>query len=234
MKPTLGLFAVLLLAAGFATAAGAQEASADPAAAVTTAADTPPLPPEPLPPPQAPPPPPAVPPVNVLMHTALGDIRVALDKQHAPVTVANFLRYVDSKRFDGITFYRAVKIGPYGNYGMLQGGLRGNPKKLYPPIAHESPRTTGLSHLDGALSMARAAPGSAKADFFFVIGDLVSLDGQPTGEDVGYAVFGRVTEGMDVVRKILDEPIALEAGEGVMKGQMLFDPVKILTVRRVD
>jgi peptidyl-prolyl cis-trans isomerase A (cyclophilin A) len=215
----------LVLAVGFATAAGAQEAAADPVApAASPAAEAPP----------APPPPPAIPPVNVMMHTALGDIRVALDKQHAPVTVANFLRYVDSKRFDGITFYRAVKIGPYGNYGMLQGGLRGNPKKVYPPIAHESPRTTGLSHLDGALSMARAAPGSAKADFFFVIGDLVSLDGQPTGDDVGYAVFGRVTEGMDVVRKILDEPIALEAGEGVMKGQMLFDPVKILTVRRVD
>ena len=225
MKPTFGLFAALVLAVGFATAAGAQEATADPVApAASPAAEAPPQPP----------PPPAIPPVNVLMHTALGDIRVALDKQHAPVTVANFLRYVDSKRFDGITFYRAVKIGPYGNYGMLQGGLRGNPKKVYPPIAHESPRTTGLSHLDGALSMARAAPGSAKADFFFVIGDLVSLDGQPTGDDVGYAVFGRVTEGMDVVRKILDEPIALEAGEGVMKGQMLFDPVKILTVRRVD
>ena len=229
MKPTLRLFAALVLAAGFATAAGAQEATADTTAPALTApaAEAPPEPP-------APPPPPAIPPVNVLMHTALGDIRIALDKQHAPVTVANFLRYVDSKRFDGITFYRAVKIGPYGNYGMLQGGLRGNPKKVYPPIAHESPRTTGLSHVDGALSMARAAPGSARADFFFVIGDLVSLDGQPTGDDVGYAVFGRVTEGMDVVRKILDEPIALEAGEGVMKGQMLFDPVKILTVRRVD
>mgnify|MGYP006281221699 CR=1 FL=1 len=174
------------------------------------------------------------PPIKVLMHTALGDILVGLDKHKAPVTVTNFLRYVDAKRFDGITFYRAVKIGSYGTHGMVQGGLRGSPKKVYPAIAHESPRDTGLSHLDGALSMARGAPGSARADFFFVIGDLVSLDGQPSGEDVGYAVFGRVLEGMDVVRKILDQPVVIDGGEGAMKGQMLFDPVRILTMRRVD
>ena len=197
------------------------ETSPPPAAAAEAVAPEVPAPAEP-------------PPVKVLMHTALGDILVGLDKHKAPVTVANFLRYVDAKRFDGITFYRAVKIGSYGTHGMVQGGLRGNPKKVYPPIAHESPRDTGLSHLDGALSMARAAPGSARADYFFVIGDLVSLDGQPSGEDVGYAVFGRVLEGLDVVRKILDQPVVIDGGEGAMKGQMLFDPVRILTMRRVD
>lgn len=178
--------------------------------------------------------PPAADIVKVLLHTARGDIQLALDKEHAPVTVKNFLHYVDQKRFDGSDFYRAVKIGDEGKYGLVQGGLRGNPKRVFKPIAHESPRQTGLSHLSGAISMARTAPGTATADFFIVVGDLTALDGQSTGDDPGYAVFGRVTDGMDVVREILDQPRAADAGEGAMKGQMIANPVKILSARRVE
>jgi peptidyl-prolyl cis-trans isomerase A (cyclophilin A) len=172
--------------------------------------------------------------VNVALHTTHGDIHLALDPEHAPVTVKNFLRYVDAKRFDGADFYRAVKIDEEGKYGLVQGGLKGNPKRVFKPIAHESPRVTGLSHLDGAISMARLDPGTATADFFFVVGDLTALDGQPEGSDVGYAVFGHVTDGMDVVRDILAQPRSLDAGEGAMKGQMLASPVKILSARRID
>ncbi|MEO7774301.1 MAG: peptidylprolyl isomerase, partial [Steroidobacteraceae bacterium] len=151
---------------------------------------------------------PATPPTAttpVVLHTNLGDIRVALEAERAPLTTKNFLRYVDAKRFDNITFYRAVKIGEEGKYGLVQGGLKGDPQLSYPPISHESPASTGLSHVDGAISMARLDPGTATADFFLIVGDLVSLDGKPDG-DPGYAVFGRVTEGMEIVRTILGLP----------------------------
>ena len=170
---------------------------------------------------------------KVLLHSSRGDILIELESQLAPITVRNFLRYVDQKRLDGSDFYRAVKIGDDGKYGLVQGGLRGNPKKVLKPIAHESPRTTGLSHLDGTISMARTDPGTATADFFFVVGDLTALDGQASGDEVGYAAFGKVIGGMDVVRDVLEQPRSLDAGEGVMKGQMLAKPVTILTVRRV-
>ena len=171
--------------------------------------------------------------VEVVFQTTMGDIRVALEPDRAPVTVANFLRYVDAKRFDGITWYRALKLDPDGKYGLVQGGLRGDRKKAFKPIAHESPSVTGLRHVEGAISMARLEPGSATADFFVIMGDLVSLDGTPDGSDPGYAVFGRVTQGMELVRQMMDLPRDPEAGEGAMKGQMLAQPVKVLTVRRV-
>jgi peptidyl-prolyl cis-trans isomerase A (cyclophilin A) len=179
-----------------------------------------------------PPPPPLL--VNVVMHTSRGDIRIALEKDKAPVTVANFLRYVDAKRLDGITFYRAVKVSEDGQYGLMQAGLRGNPKLVYKGIAHESTRVTGLSHLDGTISMAMREPGTATADFFFVLGDLTSLDAKPEGTDVGYAAFGRVTEGLPVLRGMLDLPKSDQAGDGSMKGQMLAEPVKVFSVRRAD
>jgi peptidyl-prolyl cis-trans isomerase A (cyclophilin A) len=168
--------------------------------------------------------------VTVTMHTSVGDIVLALAKDRAPMTVSNFLRYVDQKRLDGCTFYRAAKLDDEGKFGLIQGGLRGNPKRVLKPIAHEPTTVTGLSHVDGAISMARADPGTADADFFIVIGDTVSYDAQPGG-DPGYAVFGRVVEGMDVVRTILEQPRSQE-GKGVMKGQMIANPVKIITVRR--
>lgn len=170
--------------------------------------------------------------VKVVMHTAVGDIHIDIEKGRAPITAGNFLRYVDQKRFDNITFYRAVKLDDEGKYGLVQGGLRGDPKRVHPPIAHEPAATTGLSHVNGAISMAQARPGTATADFFIIIGDLVSLDGKNTPEEPGYAVFGRVTDGMDVVKAIMALPRSETAGEGVMKGQMLSEPVKVLTVRR--
>lgn len=170
--------------------------------------------------------------VKVVLKTALGDIVLALETQRAPITAGNFLRYVDQKRLDGSEFYRSMAVGEDGQYGLIQGGLRGNPKRVLKPIAHEPTIVTGLSHVNGAISMARADPGTATADFFIVIGDLVSLDAQPNGGDPGYAVFGHVVEGMDVVHAIFGQPRSPTAGQGVMQGQMLAAPVKILSARR--
>jgi peptidyl-prolyl cis-trans isomerase A (cyclophilin A) len=167
------------------------------------------------------------------MHTPQGDIVLELYADKAPITVKNFLHYVDTKRLDGATFYRSST--PPGDkafdYGILQGGLQGDPKKVFPPIAHESTAKTGLSHTDGTISMTRYAPGTATADFSICVGDQTYLDATP--KDPGYAAFGRVVEGMDVVKKLLAQPRDPNKGVGVMKGEMLAKPVPITTVRRV-
>ncbi len=169
----------------------------------------------------------------VTLTTALGNIVLALEVERAPISAANFLRYVDARRFDGLTFYRALDMGR--GYGLIQGGPSGNPRLSYPPIAHEPTSRTGLSHTDGAISFARAAPGSAQGDFFIILGGLPSLDAQPAGsggDSDGFAVFGHVAGGMDVVRAILSQPTDPNAGPGVMRGQMIAAPVRILTARR--
>lgn len=174
--------------------------------------------------------------VRVSLQTSEGPITLELEKERAPVTTANFLRYVDQKRFDGATFYRAMKLTPEGDFGLIQGGAKGDPKRVLPPIAHEPTTKTGLSHTDGAISMARGAPGSATGDFFITVGELKSLDADPSkpGDNQGFAVFGHVTEGMDVVRRIMSAPTSPTAGEGAMKGQMITAPIRILTVRRAN
>ena len=169
--------------------------------------------------------------VSVRLETSLGPIMLQIETVRAPLTAANFLRYVDNKRLDGTSFYRAMKIGDEGDLGLVQGGLRGNSRRVFKPIAHEPTTLTGLSHITGALSMARSDPGTATADFFIVLGDLSSLDARP--DDPGYAVFGRVIDGMDVVRKLLDLPRTDRADNPAMKGQMLEAPVKIISARRV-
>lgn len=182
----------------------------------------------PVAPAATPTPPPAPATVKVVMTTTAGPITLALEKDRAPVTTANFLRYVDARRLDGITFYRSMKL-PW-NAGLIQAGQRDMAKR-YPGIAHEPTSKTGLTHSDGAISMARLAPGTATADFSIVVGDMTGLDAKT--DDPGFAVFGRVVEGMDVVKTIWNSPRSPTKGEGVMKGEMLEPPVKILTVRRV-
>ena len=172
--------------------------------------------------------------VKVALETGMGTIIVAVETERAPITAANFLRYVDQKRLDGTNFYRADPIAP--NFGLIQGGVRNDPKRLLKPIAHEPTTGTGLSNTDGAISMARAAPGSATADFFIIVGDMSALDAKPDqpGDNLGFAAFGHVTDGMDVVRKILASPTSPTDGEGVMKGQMLAPRVAILHAHRVS
>ncbi len=174
----------------------------------------------------------AAPATAVILHTTAGDIRIALETVRAPITTKNFLAYVDAKRFDGIMFYRALKSSDDGRDGLVQAGLQGNIRNAFPPIAHESTVTTGLTHSDGAVSMARGQPGSARGDFFIIVGGMPTYDGVPDGGDPGFAVFGRVTHGMNVVRRILRAPRSKDARNERMQGQMLAEPVTILTARR--
>jgi len=175
-------------------------------------------------------------PVRVRLETSEGAIVVELATAQAPVTTANFLRYVDSRRFDGASFYRVSRAPGAPQYGMIQGGLNGDTKRLMKPIAHEPTTRTGLSHKDGTISMGRWAPGTATAEFFIMVGDAPEFDADPKakGDNAGFAAFGQVVEGMDVVRKILAQPQSPTAGQGVMKGEMLKAPVRILAARRVE
>jgi peptidyl-prolyl cis-trans isomerase A (cyclophilin A) len=176
---------------------------------------------------------------NIVLHTELGDIVIALETERAPVTAANFLRYVDEKRLDGTVFYRAMRLdwGEQPN-GLIQGGVQNEPRRLLPPIAHEPTDVTGVKHTLGAISMARLEPGTATADFSIMLAPQPGLDADPASEDpdarAGYAAFGHVVEGMDVVRAIFDSPVDPDKGEGWMKGQMLANPVKIVSARRTD
>ena len=163
--------------------------------------------------------------VRVALDTDKGRILLALDRGKAPVTTANFLRYVDARRFDGITFYRAMPYGT-GN-GLIQAGITKDAKLLYPPIAHEPPSQTGLKMEAGAIAMANAGPGTARSDFFILAGPITTF-----GD--GFAVFGRVVEGLDIVKAILAAPVDMAKGPESMKGQMLAEPVVVKTARRVE
>lgn len=169
--------------------------------------------------------------VRVRMTTGLGDIVLDLDAGRAPLTTANFLRYVDQKRLDTSVFYRAMKSP--NDRGLVQGG---DSRRALAPVAHEPTSQTGLSHTDGTISLVRgAAAGSGKGDFFICVGDMTFLDAGPDGTDdkLGFAAFGKVVEGMDVVRAILGAPVSATEGVGAMQGQMLAPKVPIIKTKRV-
>ena len=169
----------------------------------------------------------------VALTTPLGRIVIALEARRAPITSANFLRYVDKQLYDGASFYRASRPpnSTSDSYGLAQGGLRNLPERLLPPIAHESTRQTGLRHVNGTISMGRNAPGTAQADWFICLGDQPYLDADD--QQPGFAAFGQVTEGLELVKQILVLPVDPSQGSGSMKGEILQNPVPITTVRRV-
>lgn len=162
--------------------------------------------------------------VKVALDTGAGRIVLALDQGRAPVTTKNFLRYVDAGRFNGEGFYRAMKFA--GGGGLVQAGITSDARKLYPPIEHEPVSKTGIKHVAGTVSMAAFSPGSARADFFI-------LESAAPSFDASFAAFGKVAEGMDVVKMILASPTSPTKGEGLMKGQMLEPVVKITKASRV-
>lgn len=169
--------------------------------------------------------------VAVAIDTSVGRIVVALDRGHAPVTTTNFLHYVDTHRLDGEVFYRSMHSQ---TSNLIQGGVRSDARKLFPPIAHEPTTQTGLHNVTGAISMANNGAGTTTADFFILLSDVPAFDaGDPNGDATGFAAFGHVTEGMDVVKKIWDAPVSATKGEGAMKGQMLDPPVRIIKAVRV-
>ncbi|MBU6281299.1 peptidylprolyl isomerase [bacterium] len=173
----------------------------------------------------------AAPPVRVAIETAKGTITAELDAAHAPATVANFLRYVDAGLYGNGRFHRTVRADNQPGAPFPIEVVQGGPDPVvagrgFPPVALESTRRTGLRHLDGTLSMARADPDSATADFFVCIGDQPELDfgGRRNPDGQGFAAFGRVVDGMDVVGAIRDARA---------DGQRLDPPVAIVRVRRL-
>ncbi|TNE39888.1 MAG: peptidylprolyl isomerase [Sphingomonadales bacterium] len=173
--------------------------------------------------------------IFVRLQTSDGPIVLELEEERAPQTVSAFLKNVDGKRYDGGNFYRALNMAE--DFGLIQGGIAPlKPgQKLPPTIPHEPTSQTGLVHRTGTISMARAEPGSARTDFFITVGNMSSLDAHPDqpGDNLGFAAFGKVVEGMDVVLKIMRSPISPTLGEKEgMKGQMLAAPVIILSARR--
>jgi len=173
---------------------------------------------------------------NVVIETAMGSIVVALETERAPASSANFLRYADEHRLDGTEFYRVMRLWDPQPNGVIQGGAQGDPKRILPPIAHEPTNVTGVHHTVGAISMARFEPGTATGDFSLLVSDVEGLDANPAASDpdgqAGYAAFGHVVSGMDVVRAIFDTPIDPDKGDDFLKGQMIAQPVKIIRVRR--
>jgi peptidyl-prolyl cis-trans isomerase A (cyclophilin A) len=170
-------------------------------------------------------------PVRVRIETDLGDIEVELDAARAPATVANFLRYVDGKFYDGGRFHRTVTPDNQPDnkvkIEVIQAGI--NPareKDEFPPIKLERTKDTKLAHKDGTISMARDGPDTATSDFFLCIGDQPELDygGKRNPDGQGFAAFGRVVKGMDVAKKVQKSPA---------DGQTLRPPVGIKKVTRV-
>lgn len=180
------------------------------------------------------PPPPGT--VVVRIETALGDIDLAVDTTHAPITAANFLKYVDAHLYDGGRFHRATRPDNYTPappnrppMEIIQGGI--NPERRsegFGPIPLERTSVTGLKHVVGTVSMARAAQAdTARSDFFICLDDQPSLDfgGKRFDDAQGAAAFGRVLKGMDVVRRIQQQPV---------KGQNLDPPITIVRIFRVQ
>ncbi len=146
------------------------------------------------------------------MQTKFGNIEFEIYLEKAPVTAGNFLRYVDEHRWGSAAFYRVVTPDNQPNNDVLieviQGGLGSNGKMRLEPIAHETTAITGIRHLNGTLSMARAKPGTASSEFFICIGDQPELDygGERNPDGQGFAAFAQVIKGIEVVKKIQQQP----------------------------
>ena len=168
--------------------------------------------------------------IPCLILTTAGDIGIEVDPGRAPATAANFLRYADAGLYDGTTFFRVLTPGNQPDNAIkievIQGGNVAD-DKCFPAIPHETTKTTGIRHLDGVVSMARAEPGTATSSFFICVNDQpeLDLDGRRNPDGQGFAAFGRVTTGMATVRKIQ----TMEA-----EGQYLKNPVMIISIRRLN
>jgi peptidyl-prolyl cis-trans isomerase A (cyclophilin A) len=166
---------------------------------------------------------------TIIIRTELGDIYARLDLDQAPITSLNFLHYIDSNLFDSACFYRVVRLDnqPHDSIKIevIQGGRYENEDNGFEPIAHETTAMTGIKHRNGTISMARNGPGSATSEFFICVGDQPELDfgGRRNRDGQGFAAFGKIVKGMDVVCKI--HSINAE-------GQYLQKPVLIIGINR--
>lgn len=186
--------------------------------------------------------------VQVVFETAGGEIEVALYPDRAPISVAQFLRYVDGGHYAGASFYRATRTEAGAAFDIVQGGLRRLPmltgdegdaeaEPPFPPIAHETTDDTGIRNERGVLAYARRDPGTANSEFFFNLGDsrvLNTGEGGPDRDGFGYATFGRVVRGIEVLDAIRMLPTDAPTEVEVVQGQILNDPVPILRIRRAE
>jgi peptidyl-prolyl cis-trans isomerase A (cyclophilin A) len=176
--------------------------------------------------------------VRTIMSTDMGDVEIELFVDKAPISATNFLQLVDGGHLDGGTFYRVVN---YANdkgspkIEVIQGGLNTD-EGPFPPIDHETTEQTGILHIDGVISMARGDVGTATTEFFIVIGEQPALDyGEVRNPDEqGFAAFGKVVSGMDVIRAINASPADGPSESDYTKGQILTEPVRIISVKRVE
>jgi peptidyl-prolyl cis-trans isomerase A (cyclophilin A) len=145
---------------------------------------------------------------TIIIRTEFGEINARLDLKRAPLTSSNFIRYVDAGLFDSTCFYRVVRMDNQPNDSILieviQGGRYENEENGLPPLIHETTKMTGIRHRNGTISMARTKPGSATSEFFICVGDQPELDfgGKRNPDRQGFAAFGKVIKGMDVVKRI--------------------------------
>jgi peptidyl-prolyl cis-trans isomerase A (cyclophilin A) len=166
---------------------------------------------------------------RVVIQTAVGSMEVEVDTVRAPVTGHNFLRYVDQESYRGGRFHRAVRLDNQPDDRVKIEVIQAGPDPLrvkdFPPIKLERTRESGLSHRDGTVSMARDGPDTATADFFICIGDQPELDygGKRNPDGQGFAAFGRVVRGMEVVRQIQTARA---------RGQRLTPPIEIIDISR--
>ncbi|WP_425409598.1 peptidylprolyl isomerase [Hyphococcus sp.] len=178
---------------------------------------------------------------RVVMETDAGAVTLELYTDKAPATAANFLNYVDEGAFDGSHIYRATREDNDPSIAIVQGGLwrawedglDADYTPPLPPVVHETTEATGISHTDGVISMARVEPGSASSEWFINVGDNPSLDygGARNPDGQGFAAFGKVVDGMDVIRNINAAPT--REGDD-FAGQILAEPIEIKSVKRVQ
>ena len=168
---------------------------------------------------------------NILMTTEIGTITIELLPNQAPITVKNFLRYVDENRYSDFTFYRVVNMKNQNSDSVkievIQSGLDFNQHSdVLSPILHESTNKTDLKHLNGTISMTRNDPGSASSEIFICINDQPELNynGSRNPDGLGFAAFGMVKSGMDIVKKIQQSP---------SNGQMLNKPIRVKSIKRI-
>jgi len=174
---------------------------------------------------------------NVALKTSQGDIIIELYSDKAPITANNFLRHLDEGFYDGSSFYRTVTIendNGSPKIEVIQGGI-GDRIKPFSAIKHESTDITGLSHIDGTISMSRYEVDTATSDFFICIGEQKGLDfgGTRNKDGLGFSAFGRVISGMDIVRKINSLPSEKKTENIYVQGQMLDNPVVIYKAERL-
>ena len=174
---------------------------------------------------------------RVSIQTELGEIVLEVFTSQAPITSANFLRYVDEGRYEGATFYRTVRLDNQSQNAVkievIQGGLGMDEHSAkLPAIPLERTNITGLQHQHGTVSMGRLGPDSAQSEFFICVNDQPELDfaGKRNPDGQGFAAFGRVVQGMDVVSQVHAQPSGGDAE--FVQGQLILEPVNILSIKR--